>query len=406
YSLVGFRIQPSFTKRSVRAMKHARLSFAIVRCISLFTLTLVGILLQASITKAQTAEFTQNTGGSAAVTLDVPLGNYPGRGIKLPITLDYSSRGVWRIGFMKTVLSTVQGIQSQHSVVEAIYAEHSTAGWTTSLDVPKIEWPKLNDRFWFDGKTYARGYVYPYTFRVAKVFIHTPDGSTHELRKADAVYQDTNVIDMSGTFYAVDGSRMRYDSTGESTGTLYLADGTRYIFDGSTVQCIDRNGNTLVYNLANRQWNDTLGRVLNMPWPANPGYGDYNYALPSFNGSSMTYVLKFRNLSGALLADSSGSTQKPLGDYYLPDPSSPPSSSNLPQGQLPSSLFHSASSDDDETPLGWTYVVGRGQSGANAFDPIVLAEIDLPNGQSYHFLYNVYGELDKVVYPSGGYQRY
>lgn len=37
---------------------------------------------------------------------------------------------------------------------------------------------------------------------------------------------------------------------------------------------------------------------------------------------------------------------------------------------------------------------------------MVLSEVALPNGQSYKLSYNIYGELDKVIYPTGGYQRY
>jgi len=50
-------------------------------------------------------------------------------------------------------------------------------------------------------------------------------------------------------------------------------------------------------------------------------------------------------------------------------------------------------------------VVGRGQAGGALFDPVVLAEVDLPTGLSYKFTYNIYGELDKVVYPTGGYAQ-
>src|ERR1700694_1988779 len=47
--------------------------------------------------QAQTAEFTQNTKGRHAMTLPVPFANYPGRGINLPVTLHYSTQGLWRI---------------------------------------------------------------------------------------------------------------------------------------------------------------------------------------------------------------------------------------------------------------------------------------------------------------------
>ena len=352
-------------------------------------------------TFAQNAEFTQNSGGSTAMTMRVPLGTYPGRGISLPVTLHYSSQGLWRVGFIKSVLTNQPSVW--RAVTEAIYAEHSIAGWTTSLDIPKVEWPKLNDRYWFDGKPYPRGYVYPYTYRVARVYIHMPDGSTHELRKADQIYQDNNVVDMTGTFYAVDGSRMRYDSTGQSTGTLFLPDGTRYVLSSSAVQYIDRNGNMLNYNRSTRQWTDTVNRVISSPWPENPGAGDYSYSLPGF---STPYTLKFRGLSAALSPGSPA--QMPMSDYYLPQPYAEPNNqgdTNFPQPIQAASLFMSAWLDEDN-PSSYTYVVGRGQSGAGAFDPVVLAEIVLPNGQSYKFSYNNYGELSKVIYPTGAYQRY
>jgi RHS repeat-associated protein len=356
----------------------------------------------------QSAEFTQGNKSSSAVSLDVSLGSYPGRGVSLPVNLHYSSQGLWRIGFINSVYAnTYVGILRQ-SVTEAIYAEHSTAGWTTSLDVPKVEWPRLNDRFYASGKPYANGYVGGYTFRIARVFIHMPDGSTHELRKADAVYQDNNYVDMSGTFYAVDGSRMRYDSTGETTGTLFLSDGTRYVLNGSSTQYIDRNGNTLNFNATNRQWTDTLGRPLNMPWPINPGAGDYTYSIPGLNGS-ITYTLKFKNLSEVFLADVAGQTQKPIADRYLPNPYGAPTDwngGNFPQGPGSNYLFASAYTDPEETEQSYVHVVGKGQSGSTPFNPVVLAEIDLPNGQNYKFFYNAYGELDKVIYPTGGYQRY
>lgn len=219
------------------------------------TILLVLSVVLASSAAAQTAQFTQGSSGTNTMSLQVPLGGLPGRGVSLPINLNYSSK-VWRLGFIKSVYYTYGG---SNSVAEAIYSEYATAGWTTSLDVPIVEWPKQNDAFWYTGKPYAKGTHYPYTFRVAQVFIHMPDGSTHTLRKADQVYQDNGSVDMNGTFYAVDGSRMRYDSSGATTGTLFLADGTRYVFSAGTTQYIDRNGNTLSYNTSNT--------ALLMAWP-------------------------------------------------------------------------------------------------------------------------------------------
>lgn len=358
--------------------------------------------------QAQNAEFTQNGGTTRAVSMEVPLANYPGRGISLPVKLRYSNAGLWRIGFINSI---PMGSSVWRGVTEAIYAEHSTAGWTTSLDVPKVEWPKQNDIYWYTGKPYPRGTVSPFTFRVANLFMHMPDGSTHEMRKADAVYQDGGFIDMVGTFYSVDGSRMRYDSTGPNTGTLFMPNGTRYILGTTTCQVIDRNGNTLNYNIENRQWTDTMGRVIGMPWPVNPGPGNYTYSVPAFNNSTIDYILKFQPLSSTLTPDAQGQTPalKAMGDYFLPDPNSSPTGpggSNHPQQAGAASLFVSGFTDPEETSQSFMYVVGRGQSGSNSFNPTVLAEIVLPTGLSYKFSYNIHGELTKVIYPTGGYQRY
>jgi hypothetical protein len=321
----------------------------------------------------------------------------------LPINLNYNSK-VWRLAFLKSRYWTANG---KNSVAEAIYSEFGTAGWNTSLDVPVVEWPKPLDLYWYTGKPYANGSVSPYTFRVARVFIHMPDGSTHELRKADAVQQDVGTVDMFGTFYAVDGSRMRYDADGTTNGVLYLPDGSRYNISATAVQFIDRNGNTLNYDVASRQWTDTMNRTLTMPWPANPQAGmDYQYSVPGLNGNSVTYIFKFRQLSSALSPNSPA--LKPVGDWYLPNPNLPPgdyNTANNPVAQSPS-MFQSRYTDPDELDYRtYTQLIGRQQMGNTNFNPVVLTEIVLPNNLSYKFSYNNYGELDKIIYPSGAYQR-
>jgi RHS repeat-associated protein len=358
--------------------------------------------------RADDAQFTQNMDGRHDVSFQVPLANYPGRGVNLPITLNYSSAGLWRIGFIQAV---PMGSSVWRSVTEGIYAEHSTAGWTTTLDVPKVEWPKQNDIFWYTGKPYPRGTVHPYTFRIARLYMHMPGGGVIEMRKADAVYQDTGIIDMFGTFYSVDGSRMRYDSNGQNSGTLYLPNGARYFLGGNPVQYIDVNGNTLNFNTDTREWTDTMGRVVGMPWPVNPGPGDYQWLLPGINDTDIPYTLRFKPLSNALTPDAQGQfpTLRTMSDYFLPDPGSAPtgpSGGNHPQAATGPTLFISGYTDPEETSQSFVYVVGRGQAGSNVFNPTVLAEIILPNGQSYKFTYNIRGELTKVVYPTGGYQRY
>ncbi len=366
----------------------------------------------ASSASAQNVQFTQGSIGSGLDNaIQIPVAAYPGRGsASLPVTLYYSSK-VWRVGYIKTVHD---GALPQ-SVAEAIYSEYSTSGWTTSLDLPVVQWPKQDDLYLYNGKPYHVS-SYPYTYRIPNVFIHMPDGSTHELRMSDQPYQDTGVVVTTGIFYAVDGSRMRYDSTGVSTGTLYLPDGSHYVLDPVTSQFIDRNGNTLNYSVQTRTWTDALGHDLRgdiaMPWPATPQAGQsYSYTPPGF---TVPYVFKWKLLSDALTSDSNGNVPalKAESSHYLPQPTQTPTDrggSNFPQ-PIPAgtpSLFSSDYGDEfaDNPALTYTYVVGRAQAAGQLFNPVVLAEVDLPNGLSYKFSYNVYGEMDKVVYPTGSYER-
>jgi RHS repeat-associated protein len=360
----------------------------------------------------QNIQFTQgNVGTGLDHQITVPLRSYPGRGAAdLPVNLTYSSR-VWRIGPITTILNN-QWAKYQ-TITEAIYAENSVAGWKSSLDLPIIEWPRNDDTYYYSGKPFchvcgsnAR------QFRVARVYITMPDGSKHELRKGDQPYEGS--IDMVGTFYAVDSSRLRYDSTSQTTGTLYLSDGTRYVLNGGSAQYIDRNGNTLNYNATTRQWTDTLNRVIGQPLPANPTAGEQLYYLP---GMPLPYKLIWKHLSdtGVLtpLAGGGTPTRKPIANDYLPfpnNPPTPPSGNNFPQKVVTSwteqpSLFISTLVDDEDMGPE-TIVVGRGQVGGELFDPIVLAEIVMPNNLSYKFTYNIYGEVDKVVYPTGAFEKY
>lgn len=367
---------------------------------------------------AQNIQFTQ---GRVSAGLDnvfqIPIHAYPGRGsASLPITLNYSSR-VWRIAYINKVTAIQGGYQVRRPVTEAIYAEHSRAGWTTTLDIPRVEWPRLNDLYSYTGKpcnggSPCQGYPPAPLFRVSRVFIHMPDGSTHELRESDTPYQDTGAIDMSGKFYAVDGSRLRFDSVDVDTGTLFLPDGTRYVIDGSTTKYIDRHGNTLNYNDTTRQWTDTMGREFGIPLPAVPLAQDYTYVIPGFDGATLTYTFRFQTLANTLTPNAQGQTPalKNLSSHYLPYPYLPPnqnfpSSTNFPQPASGESLF-STYVDEEEGEPETTYVVGRGQVAGYPFNPVVLAEIIYPNGMKYKFSYNIYGEIDKVTYPTGAHELY
>jgi RHS repeat-associated protein len=360
-------------------------------------------------------QFTQGeVNESAALSLGVPLGSYKGRGLNLPISLSYSS-SLWRI----EQLGKISNGTNLQSVTQAIYAEHSAAGWKSTLDLPKIEFPKQSDSYDYRGKPYpSPTWNGCFGYRIARVYIHMPDGSTHELRQSDLAYY-SNTISTTGTFYAVDGSRMRYDSTSADTGTLYLPDGTRYVLGHPTSYLIDRNGNTQTFDETTRQWTDTVGRVILNPLPATPldQPEDFDYQLPGLNGGSVTYTFKWRHLSDSLTPDAEGATPslRYMASHFLPDPTRPPTSTwldNAPQAQSSKfeSLFQTAApadpfDDPNFTPIP-VFVVGKGQYGGNLFDPIVLQEIVLPDGTSYVFSYNTYGEITKVIYPTTAYEQY
>lgn len=345
------------------------------------------LLMIATSAQAQNVQFTQNSDSAGLdMSLQIPLRAYSGRGeAGLPITLYYSSK-LWRIKYKEAIK---RGPSVYDTILEAKYSEFSASGWTHSLSVPVIEWPQPTDTYNYNGKPICQpcGSTEG-AYRIRRVYIHMPDGSTHELRKSDVAY--AGGVDTSGTFYAVDGSRLRYDSTAPPyVGTLYLPDGTRYLFDRdenyvAVVRYIDRNGNTLAYSGVTGQWTDTLGRKLGVP-PVNSYTAtyptDYGYSVPGVGGAPMNYIFRWRHLK-----------HPSTGESALTDPGQ----SLRYVSDVSPSLF--VSWDNGETV--------ETVEPKTLFNPIVLTEIVLPNGTSYKFSYNVYGEIDKVIYPTGGYERY
>lgn len=352
---------------------------------------------------AQNVQFTQNTADSAlrsdvrvdpstlGMNIKIPLRSYPGRaGTSLPITLNYSSK-VWRIKY----LTSFNMYSGYDSTTEAKYGEYSAAGWTSSLGVPVIEWTGGEQVYDPYGKplcTSCNTNWIPSAWRyMSRITIHMPGGSSHELRSSET--PSAGAYNTGGIFYAVDSSRLKYDT---STSTLYMPDGSRYILGGSSTQYIDRNGNTLTYNNSTGLWTDTLGRNIGGP-PLASYPGDYSYTLPGVGGRSDTYIFRWRYLSDA--RTDPGQPLRYAGDYYLPNPALPPTApdgGNYPQGPLSPKLFASYLPDLED------FVLTQQQ----LFNPVVLSEIVLSNGSTYRFTYNVYGEIDKVVFPTGGYERF
>lgn len=371
--------------------------FACARNASLLALGLLTWFAIPSSASAQNIQFTQGSvGSSLGNTLQVPLREYPGRGMSLPVTLYYSSQ-VWRIKFTRTIYNPYDRSQSQ-PLTEAVFSEHSAAGWTTSLGIPELEWPESNQVYDYKGKSVCLDCrSTPFSpdnyWKVPRLTVHMPDGSSLDLRRDDTPY--TGPVNNAGTYYAVDGSRVRYDT---STATLYLPDGMRYVMGESTVQVIDPNGNTMSYDKGTGQWTDSVGRVISAP-PLSNYPGVYDYSLPGVGGGSVNYKFHFTYLANALEPDPETGTVPQLGysgGHYI---NGNPSINNLPQPLPAPHLFETTENSSSGM---YDYVIAP----QSIFNPVVLTQIELPNGLSYIFRYNQYGELARVVYPTGGFEQY
>ncbi|HEY0723643.1 MAG TPA: hypothetical protein VGD41_06640, partial [Pyrinomonadaceae bacterium] len=319
---------------------------------------------------------------SMSLQLSINLGSYPGReGLALPITMSYSSR-LWGVRHVTTEKCGMSPLWVYYQRYRPEYGRGSMAGWTSPLGMS--DWTGTVDLETYDinGHPVSTG-AYK---KIARMFATLPDGSRHELRKDDSLHDLTETI--TGKFYAVDDSRLVYDTT---TGTLYFPDGTRMASG-----FIDKNGNKLVAGGSlYTDWTDTMGRSISSPLDTgSTKVGDNtsavafdkSFSVPGFNGGTLSYTMKWKkledvltNTSDTLLYMGDTGNSGTCGTYY--PPASP-------------SLFVSTG---DETQV---------LMATRVFDPVVLAEIDLPNGKSYKFTYNIYGEIDKVVYPTGAYDKF
>ncbi len=385
-------------------------------------------ILWPSLAAAQGIQYTQNISDSTlrsrfrvdpstlGLSFQVPLGGYPGRGsASLPISLYYSSK-VWSTNYSDT--RTDVNDNPLYNILEPAYSQHSVAGWTCSLSVPRIEWTGyINETYVFGnpGNCALPPTSQPCEY-ISRIRVYLPDGSSHELRKDDSPRDARIPLDRTGVFWSVDSSRLKFDT---STNTLFMPDGSRYLFgqqsgnEQKANQYIDRNGNALNYNSSTKQWTDTLGRVIGSPLPVEPANGGQNYAydpnsppagdstyiLPGVSGSShpsLTYTFRWKKLNDVL------TTSAPL--QYRADHSFAFGNPGLSAPHLFSTNPGALGLLQQEPLAGG--VGNRLCSDSDLFNPTVLSEIVLPNGTSYEFTYNVYGEITKVVYPTGGYEKF
>lgn len=394
--------KPFSFHRQLRATHHGKLACRLVMFVC-WCVVLGGVA-----ALAQNVEHAQNAvdyrlrtsagvdSATLGMQLQIPLGNYGGRGgVDMPITLYYSSK-LWRVQQIGQTINcgaTPNTPGEPHSTYKAFYAESSASGWTSNLDW--FKWPvetgqtnhgvNVKLQFFDDGGRPCNQPGCAWT--AARIYVTLPDGSKHELRKDDEPHA-FNGYSHSGTFYAVDSSRLRYEI---ESGTLFMPDGARYVLNGAgPIQYIDRNGNTLTYDDANNRWSDTLGRHFSLP-PLNTSEATtYFYTLPGVGTSSLTYKFVWKRLEDALTNPSDEL-------HYRGDRQTGGCGTSLAASP---SLFVSPA--DDEGGPGVHRLLGN----EGLHNPVVLAQIELPNGRAYTFTYNVYGEIDKVVFPTGAFESF
>ncbi len=339
---------------------------------------------------------------SLGLEIDVPLGSYPGRGINVPIGLSYSSK-LWRLEFNN--LQPKPNLPDQCiTVSRAKFAENSASGWTTSMEVPYIEYTGEDNLF--DEKGFPvtdvicpAGQGGGASWYVKRLTVHLPSGETHELRANDTpvVLNSTPVFDWNTTFYAVDGSNIKYvENSSTNTYRLLLPDGSFYDFANTRASLnlatirkaskfSDRNGNYTTYYAPgstddqgvthpNGYWKDTLGRNIPVPFkpeaPTAPTV--QNYQMPGMTG---IYKFHWKKLKDTTAAESG------LANFS-------------DQLQLTSVLFPS---DSDNSVI---------DTSGTAFNPIVLTAGGMAAGQFCRVKGNIFGEIVTVQYPTGGEERF
>ena len=216
------------------------------------------------------------------------------------------------------------------------------------------------------------------------------DGTEYVLRDQiyDGAYRQTVCpgpgVNRGNVFSTRDGTAMTfvsdepvvdqvYNGSGGISGNLWMRDGTCYRFDGGAVSWIrDRNGNMVRFPVIipgttipdGRFITDSLNRQVTIEYVSDVApYGVCTRI--RFKGASG--VERIIRISQARLSNALRTTQP--GD----------SGTVLRLNQL----FPSSTDD-------------------GVYDPVVNSAVWLPDGRSYQFKYNVYGELARVTLPTGG----
>jgi RHS repeat-associated protein len=259
---------------------------------------------------------------------------------------------------------------------------------------------------------------------VYRLRIEMPDGSTKEFRKDDrvrnCVLDPIACVETSdGTYLSIDGSAMRFESNelqpdNLTRDVLYMPDGSKYIFPVVVPtpdygRLVDKNGNFSLYDPGNNKWTDTMGREFTDPFPIPSSLstpGTYPVTLKGINNADLTYQVEWTTL------DSSFEDPNTQLKYTGPDACDQLQAHRVDGDSL---FQNQAPFYTDVQTIGLVRYISQTRACASGwglppnygiFNPLVMASIALPDGSKYQFKYNDYGEITKIVYPTGGYERF
>jgi RHS repeat-associated protein len=272
---------------------------------------------------------------------------------------------------------------------------HEELGLGSSFNYPSYEWWTGIRPGYSPGVLLGRGSTSPpctegsATYTLSRLTFTAADGTEYELRDQRYAGQplyagcDQNssapAHDRGRIFVAADGTAATFESDENiydysfyprslfyPSGYLMLRDGTKYRIDEGKVSWIrDRNGNKLSfsYSTSNLIITDSLNRQVTVTYNVQDvaPYGLCDHiTYKDFNGTQRIIRVSRTGLGEALRE---GETLK---QYY--------------------ELF-------PETYGGLTY---------GYFNTSVTSSVWLPDGRRYQFLYNSYGEIARIILPTGG----
>ncbi len=300
-------------------------------------------------------------------------------------------------------------------------------------------------------------------YYVRRIQITMADGSTHEFRASDSPVNCGNTTTgcvvggtVNGTYLAVDGSGMKliWNDDGKS---IFMPDGSRYVFPvvspipGATnyAEFIDVEGNKLTFSTAidpsNGQpvnkWTDTIGREIIDPMSQGldlqmQSNGRRDFSLPGMNGQpqqfSMTWALlkprgcetstdpncigtnntvggALENQSQKLFYDTRYLCRGLLQTDLLSNPNDLSDPANEVLFPLQDNGIRPCSNFSPQRDANGNVVLdenGIAIIEAPRFNRSVLTEVELPNGKKYEFKYNRFGEITKIIYPTGSYETF